>query len=422
MKKPEAGARRALGEMLAAARRKHGLTPERAAELAGVGPSWYRWLEEGRNIGLSSVTLRWVADALAVRGAARRRLFELAGIEEGFELLPMVEPVRPSVSRLIQESGPYPAYLVGRRGDILAWNEAAAAVYRCHLIPPRRRNSYLFVFTQPEVHKLIANWEEQARRHVVELKQAIAAAPQDQALADLRRHLEAASPDFRGLWRGNPTADATAKVFEHPRVGRLVFDVESLAIASEPGMLARFYLPRPRDGTRGRMARLLRLHRRDSGRRAELQETVRKVRDHLDACYAREVPLDELAALVGRDKYTLLRVFDSELGYPPHAYQLLVRIFHARRLLSAGESAAHVAVLVGFADQSHLIRQFRRVEGMTPAAYLRRVTPPRTAARSGGDTDRSAPSADRGSPLRSAGRRRAPAPGRRPSPSTGGGR
>ena len=182
------------------------------------------------------------------------------------------------------------------------------------------------------------------------------------------------SPDFRALWRAKPAVAAATKVFLHPRVGRLVFDVEGVAIESEPEIRARFYVPRPRDGTRGRFAKLLRLYRldaRNDQRRAH-QEAVGKVRDHLNACYARDVPLDELAALAGMDKFRLLRVFSAEVGFPPHAYQLLVRVHHARRLLSAGDSAAQVAVAVGFSDQSHLIRQFRRFEGMTPAAYLRR--------------------------------------------------
>ena len=126
-----------------------------------------------------------------------------------------------------------------------------------------------------------------------------------------------------------------------------------------------------RSGSRGggRLAQLLRLYRLDvsTGRRHAHQEVVRLVQDHINGCYARDIPLDELAALAAVDKFRLLRAFSAEVGFPPHAYQLLVRVHHARRLLSAGESAAQV----GFSDQSHLIRQFRRVEGMTPAAYLR---------------------------------------------------
>ena len=372
------GARRALGEMLAAARRGAGggrrpLSVEQVAERAGVGASWIGWLEAGRNIGLSPAVLGWVADALALRGGPRRRAFDLAGIEEVPELPAFIEPLRPTVRRLIEGAGPYPAYAFGRRGDILAANEATEAVYRCHLVPPLRRNMYLFIFAQPEIRKIIANWDDQARRLVAHLRAEIDRAPQDQVLADLRRYLEAESPDFRALWQARLGVPAPIKVFLHPRVGRLVFEVESVAIESEPGIRARFYVPRARDGTRGRVAQLLRLCRLDAsnGRRRAHQEVVRLVKDHVNACYARDIPLDELAALAGMDKFRLLRVFSAEVGFPPHAYQLLVRVNHARRLLSAGDNAAKVAVQVGFSDQSHLIRQFRRVEGMTPAAYLR---------------------------------------------------
>ena len=78
MTEPVPGARRALGAMLAAARRSaragRGARPGEVAERAGVGESWYRWLEEGRNIGLSPAALGWVADALALRGATRQRV------------------------------------------------------------------------------------------------------------------------------------------------------------------------------------------------------------------------------------------------------------------------------------------------------------------------------------------------------------
>ena len=378
MTEPLPGARHALGEMLVAARRAAGgrreVSADQVAERAGVGETWYRWLEEGRGVGLSPVALGWVSDALGLHGAVRQQVFGLAGLEEVEQLPAMLEPVRPAIRELVETSGPYPAYVYGRRGDILAWNETTEAVYRCHLVPPPRRNTYLFVFAQPEVRKLIINWRDQAIRHLLELKETIARAPQDPALAQVRRLLEAQSPDFRALWREKLTDPPPVKVFLHPRAGRLVFDVESLMIDGQPGMRARFYLPRTRDGTRGRVAKLLERHRRDArnGRRRALREIVRKVKDHIDTSYAREIPLDELAALVSLDKFRLLRAFGSEVGFPPHAYQALVRVFHARRLLSAGESAAQVALAVGFSDQSHLIRHFRRVEGMTPAAYLRR--------------------------------------------------
>jgi AraC-like DNA-binding protein len=81
------------------------------------------------------------------------------------------------------------------------------------------------------------------------------------------------------------------------------------------------------------------------------------------------VRLDELAAAVDLNKSYLVRSFKKAIGIPPHAYQRLIRLSLARRLLSAGESASDIAQQLGFSDQSHFIRIFRRAIGMTPASY-----------------------------------------------------
>lgn len=289
------------------------------------------------------------------------------------DLAPYVEPLAPSAQRIIDAFELCPAYVVGRRGDVLEWNEATEAVYRCHLIPPLYRNIYLFVFSQPDARKLIVNWEDQARRRVKELREALAKDPQDVILMNLRRRLEA-SPDFRALWRAKATVLPDSTIFLHPRVGRLEFELQTLQLEGRPGFSVRLYLPLGGAGTDARMQRLLRMHRRDvrSRKGREIRAAVRKAKDQIDTDYSRDLPLEDLAALAGMNKYLFLRAFASETGYPPHAYQLLVRIFHARRLLALGQGAAEVALTVGFTDQSHLIRHFRRLEGMTPAQFVRR--------------------------------------------------
>ncbi len=374
-----AARRRALADALIRARRSTAIRPElsveQAAADAGVGVAWYRALEDASDVGLSAASLGWVAQALHIRGAARARLFELAGIDPGIELTPFAESVPSSLQPMLDALLPLPAYLVGRRADLLALNDAAEALYRCHLVPQARRNAYLLLFTQPEIRKLIANWRELARLSTCELRLAVTQAAEDPVLADLRQYLELMSPDFRALW---PAAEgnivARTKVFAHPRVGRMVFDVHRFSALDDGSVAAMVYSPRPRDGTMTRLEKLVRSHLRNqsSRERRRLQAAVRRVKEHIDTCYQREVSLDELAALVATNRFLLLRAFAREVGYPPHAYQLLVRVFHARRLLSLGQTAASVAAAVGFSDQSHLIRHFKRIEGMTPAEYVRR--------------------------------------------------
>ncbi|MEP7050799.1 MAG: AraC family transcriptional regulator [Pseudomonadota bacterium] len=85
--------------------------------------------------------------------------------------------------------------------------------------------------------------------------------------------------------------------------------------------------------------------------------------------------LDTLAKRVGLTRFEALRMFKKRYGLPPHAYQLCLRISHARQLLLAGAPAADVAARCGFADQSHFIRHFKRFNGVTPMQYARARTP-----------------------------------------------
>jgi AraC-like DNA-binding protein len=96
-------------------------------------------------------------------------------------------------------------------------------------------------------------------------------------------------------------------------------------------------------------------------------------REYLDARYAQPVTISELAAHAGVGVFQLVRAFTRVVGMPPYEYVTSVRVRHARRLLAAGLSAASVALEVGFCDQSHLIRHFKRVVGVTPGAYSRAV-------------------------------------------------
>src|SRR5882724_2636683 len=85
--------------------------------------------------------------------------------------------------------------------------------------------------------------------------------------------------------------------------------------------------------------------------------------------------LETLAKRAGLSRFEALRAFKRRYGLPPHAYQLCLRISHARRLLLEGAPAADVAARCGFADQSHFTRHFKRFNGVTPMQYARAHEP-----------------------------------------------
>jgi AraC-like DNA-binding protein len=110
-------------------------------------------------------------------------------------------------------------------------------------------------------------------------------------------------------------------------------------------------------------------------RSPSVDRSVRIARDYIEANFARELTLDELAAATGTSKFHLLRKFKHAMRMPPHAYQIRVRLKHAKVLLAEGVVIKRVASMVGFVDASHLGRWFRQIVGFTPAYYQRMVDP-----------------------------------------------
>jgi AraC-like DNA-binding protein len=89
--------------------------------------------------------------------------------------------------------------------------------------------------------------------------------------------------------------------------------------------------------------------------------------------FAESLTLEELAAHARLDKFHLCRAFREHVGMPPHAYQIHLRVMHAKTMLQVGAKPKDVAPRVGMYDQSQLIRHFRRIVGMTPGQFAARA-------------------------------------------------
>jgi AraC-like DNA-binding protein len=104
-----------------------------------------------------------------------------------------------------------------------------------------------------------------------------------------------------------------------------------------------------------------------------------RARDILVACSSENLGLVQLAAMVGLNPFALARGFNRAYGLPPHAWLIQERVRRAQACLRAGISLARVAAEVGFADQSHLCRHFKRIVGVTPGLYQRATSTRHTA-------------------------------------------
>jgi AraC-like DNA-binding protein len=96
---------------------------------------------------------------------------------------------------------------------------------------------------------------------------------------------------------------------------------------------------------------------------------VRRALDYMQANLAFDLSINELAACAGLSQFHFVRCFRKVTGIPPHACLTQLRLDQAKRLLAAGKSPSDVALEVGFYDQSHLIKHFKRTYGITPGQY-----------------------------------------------------
>jgi AraC-like DNA-binding protein len=100
------------------------------------------------------------------------------------------------------------------------------------------------------------------------------------------------------------------------------------------------------------------------------ERAARLARDILGDRFNESVRLDELAAAAGTGRYRLLRAFRARFGLPPHAWQVQMRVAHARAAIAGGTPIVDAAAAAGFSDQAHLTRAFRRYLGYTPGAVV----------------------------------------------------
>lgn len=99
------------------------------------------------------------------------------------------------------------------------------------------------------------------------------------------------------------------------------------------------------------------------------KKPVQTVCEYLQDCFADNISVEQLASLVALSPFHLCRVFEKEVGVPPHVYQLDIRLNRAAHMLAQGKRISSVAIETGFFDQSHFHKAFKRKFGITPKCY-----------------------------------------------------
>jgi len=234
-----------------------GLRRNEVASLAGVSEPWYTWLEQGRDIHPSVQVLESIGRALRLNADEQAYLLTLAQRE--LPARPAEETVSPIVRHMLAGLPLSPAFVRGRRDDILAWNEAADAVFEFSSLAAADRNSLWLIFTHRRFQRLFRDWGNVARRWLSDFRATAAHYAGDASFAELRERLEAASPEFRDWWQQHDVRvyRPGSTHIQHPRAGRLAVERLVLTTQDNPEHKIQVYTPLPDDDTPGKIERLI---------------------------------------------------------------------------------------------------------------------------------------------------------------------
>jgi len=226
-------------------RRVAGLRREELALLAGVSVDYYVRLEQGRDTHPSEQVLDALARALCLDDDAVAHLHDLARPAPR-RRRPRERPerVRPGVLRLLESWSAIPAFVLGRRMDVLAFNALAGMLHDGFAT---ERNMVRLVFLDPAARDTFPDFDAVAQETVATLRAAAGADLDDPRLAELVGELSLKSDEFRRLWARHEVREKASGVKRmlHPMVGELVLGYETLRVNDAPEQLVVGYHAEP---------------------------------------------------------------------------------------------------------------------------------------------------------------------------------
>ena len=247
-----------VGLPVGARRRTRGLRREEVALLAAISPTYYAFLEQGREVRPSRQVLDALARALRLGAAERAHLHELVHGDPAPTHVARAEVLAPAVAALVERLDPCPTYVTGRRFDVLAANRAARSLWTdWPSLAPEVRNMLWWTFTDPAARTILVEWETEATALLARFRAAAARHPDDPSFVELISRLQAASPEVREWWPRHDVAALSSgtKRLRHPVLGEFEFRHVVLQLADDPEQKLVTFAPADGDDTR--LARLV---------------------------------------------------------------------------------------------------------------------------------------------------------------------
>ncbi|MGC7098159.1 helix-turn-helix transcriptional regulator [Amycolatopsis lurida] len=238
-------------------RRTPGLRREEVALLAGVGVTWYTWLEQERPIRPSVQVLDAIARTLRLEHAEREHLYRLADVPA----LPPVaehEPLAPEIQLILDSLDPLAAAVYSSRFDLLAWNRTFHGLFPAFTTAaPESRNAIWEHFTSPPCCNPFVDPIAEVKPMVAMLRAAFGRHLSEPAWTDFVRRLSAESPEFERMWNTHDVASPgpRVRVLRFTEVGELRLVTTTLTVAGSPEAQMVIYTPAGEE-SRERLAHL----------------------------------------------------------------------------------------------------------------------------------------------------------------------
>jgi transcriptional regulator with XRE-family HTH domain len=241
-------------------RRTPGLRRDEVALLAGMSVDWYTWLEQGRTINVSEPVLESLVQVLQLNAREREHLYLLAYQHLPPEMPEVNETVSPTLQHFLDRLETSPAYVTGQRWDIVAWNDAACAVFGdFREMTKRERNIVWRTFTSPTHRQLLVDWEMHAQFILARFRASCRRFLGDPWLTELVEDLMLTSPEFREWWlrhdvQGSPEG---RKALNHPTAGLLLLEHLTFQVDDASDLKVTVYTPTNEADTINKLQRLL---------------------------------------------------------------------------------------------------------------------------------------------------------------------
>lgn len=215
--------------------------------VAGVGVSWYTWLEQGRDINVSADVVEAVGRALQLSHAERTHLHLLAGLNPPADGAGGDPTVPAELRNVLDASSPRPAILRDMYWNVLGLNDATASTFGIDPdVDPRDRNCLIAFFTDDRYRGMHSAWAAAAPLVVAAFRADAAHHPGDDGFTRIVTRLSAVSEEFVRMWARHDVGVAaqSVKAIRHPDLGDLYFDTTTLRVVDHPRWFLELYNPR----------------------------------------------------------------------------------------------------------------------------------------------------------------------------------